>query len=752
MRSLISNHSVAASENGWTNDSLCKSWFEDVFVPAAAKHNTSGKPILLIFDGHGSHLTPEMIDHAFTNNVILFLLPAKTSHMLQPLDVGIFNHVQRLWEDRTRERAVTLDPITKADVIREYFDIRQHAFIPRYIADAWRRSGIHPFNRDIFPEEAYAPAQNYSTLVHVPASMRLIPTVGTSPVSARFTSDIEGSTDEDDASQSTSSASDSSDSDTDDMEITFHSSPPPRTPSPPLHRIRTPTSSSRRMFERQGSAPATPSRIRTEDAVLVRASSLPPSSPPPPSSPILAPIAPRPLPVYSIPPLPDYTRDKYRKASKSLSRHVSRRPMALPLSASRSTTSLGSSDGSSRVTRSRLALAASTSDQPAATLEERVEILERRVWFAEENIVQLQGVNQAAEAHISLAIIENSHLRKVNEKTEAKRAKKAKGGPSTIVSLKSGILTAPGKYAEWQAEQAASAAAEALAKEQAAVKAHEQQQAKDERRAIVRNRDYEFVRTWGYYKNTAKVQEVRTLADDLGISLEDGKGKAKARAGLVQEMSDLFAAKPELKTDKRYKALWARRSTAADAADDGQSAAQPPQPVAEANLPSSLVVRQPRTRARVDPYPTAPSGSSQPLRQLPVDSPNTPRTPFALGHHAQPLAQALSAQTPLWHPDMASTFTPPAAMWLPQNYVQHNPGPAVQSDSAPVAGPGPSSLASRQEIYTAGPRAQPAFALPAPTAGQFWRQEYDAQGPSYTLRPPGPESWPRSAQQDRADA
>jgi hypothetical protein len=88
--------SVATSDNGWTDDEVGFQWFKDIFVPQAtarnrrATHDTvdgpqlenEGElpPILLIYDGHGSHTTLEWITHARANNDILFCLIPHTTH------------------------------------------------------------------------------------------------------------------------------------------------------------------------------------------------------------------------------------------------------------------------------------------------------------------------------------------------------------------------------------------------------------------------------------------------------------------------------------------------------------------------------------------------------------------------------------------------------------------------------------------------------------------------------------------------
>ena len=48
------------------------------------------RPVLLIEDGHSSHVSIKLIELARKNGVHLLCLPAHTTHILPPLDVGVF--------------------------------------------------------------------------------------------------------------------------------------------------------------------------------------------------------------------------------------------------------------------------------------------------------------------------------------------------------------------------------------------------------------------------------------------------------------------------------------------------------------------------------------------------------------------------------------------------------------------------------------------------------------------------------------
>ena len=55
-------------------------------------------PVLLLYDGHRSNINLGIINLAQQEHVVLFVFPAHTSHVLQPLDVdvGCFGHYERI--------------------------------------------------------------------------------------------------------------------------------------------------------------------------------------------------------------------------------------------------------------------------------------------------------------------------------------------------------------------------------------------------------------------------------------------------------------------------------------------------------------------------------------------------------------------------------------------------------------------------------------------------------------------------------
>lgn len=79
---------VALSENGWTDNELGLEWLNH--FDQHTKGRAQGEYHCHILDGHDSHINTAIIELAIQKKIILLCLPPHTTHLLQPLDVGIF--------------------------------------------------------------------------------------------------------------------------------------------------------------------------------------------------------------------------------------------------------------------------------------------------------------------------------------------------------------------------------------------------------------------------------------------------------------------------------------------------------------------------------------------------------------------------------------------------------------------------------------------------------------------------------------
>src|ERR1700677_1326345 len=167
---------IALSDKGWTNNFIAAQWFEKCFLPQATAKNTSGKTILLIYDGHKSHETIKLREIAVQHKIELYHLPAHTSHRLQPLDVGVFGPLQRVWQNRcVAAMEDTGQEITWQQVVKEYMTACTESFKEKTILSAWRKSGISPFDPGRFTLHDFGPSIPLSFKAPLPKSFPMPP-------------------------------------------------------------------------------------------------------------------------------------------------------------------------------------------------------------------------------------------------------------------------------------------------------------------------------------------------------------------------------------------------------------------------------------------------------------------------------------------------------------------------------------------------------------------------------------------------
>jgi hypothetical protein len=165
-------YSIGLTENGWTSDITGNEWLIKSFIPQVrAREPNMDEPILLILDGHGSHETDTFIDTALESNIHILKLPAHTTHQTQPLDVGCFGPLKSQWVEHCEAHLeLTGEPLPKADFVKAYIAIRDEAVTPELVQAAFRKTGIAPFNANIFTEADYGPSYGSSTSAHLPQS------------------------------------------------------------------------------------------------------------------------------------------------------------------------------------------------------------------------------------------------------------------------------------------------------------------------------------------------------------------------------------------------------------------------------------------------------------------------------------------------------------------------------------------------------------------------------------------------------
>jgi hypothetical protein len=153
---LIGNHDYeeedsavfAISDNGWTNDNIGLLWLKDHFE-IETRPDDPNEYRLLILDGHSSHLTLEFLDYAQAHKIEILCFPGHSTHLLQPLDVGIFGPLGTYYSNEVDDwtRTHPYQSINKGDFFPMCQRARKKAFSKKNILSSFAEAGIHPFRR-----------------------------------------------------------------------------------------------------------------------------------------------------------------------------------------------------------------------------------------------------------------------------------------------------------------------------------------------------------------------------------------------------------------------------------------------------------------------------------------------------------------------------------------------------------------------------------------------------------------------------
>jgi hypothetical protein len=144
-RKLPADWVISMSDNGRTTDELGFEWLKHFNKHTESR--TTGVYRLLILDVHGSHGTPEFDQYCTQNRIISLCMPANTSHLLQPLDVGCFSPLKTAYRNEVGELARQgVFHIDKEEFLDIYPRVRTLIFSEKNIKSGFRATGLVPYN------------------------------------------------------------------------------------------------------------------------------------------------------------------------------------------------------------------------------------------------------------------------------------------------------------------------------------------------------------------------------------------------------------------------------------------------------------------------------------------------------------------------------------------------------------------------------------------------------------------------------
>lgn len=152
------------TKSGWMEDYAFKAWLSDVFCPFILVRNVK-TPVLLIFDGHNSHITYSMLQVAKERGVEIVCMPAHTSHVFQPLDVAVYHPLKVVWREllhkHNREtRHLAIGKPSFPILLNQLF--KAICAKPENVLAGFRKCGLVPLDKEAIPKAAITLASQFA--------------------------------------------------------------------------------------------------------------------------------------------------------------------------------------------------------------------------------------------------------------------------------------------------------------------------------------------------------------------------------------------------------------------------------------------------------------------------------------------------------------------------------------------------------------------------------------------------------------
>ena len=120
-------------------------WFANHFIPNLPQV----RPVVLLVDGHDSHLNLELFQLAEKNGIYLYSLLQNATHLVQSTDVGLFGPLKKSWYKEVRlfaQRNPNTD-INKKNFCSVFKATWEEVMSPSVLVSAFHKSGIYPLDR-----------------------------------------------------------------------------------------------------------------------------------------------------------------------------------------------------------------------------------------------------------------------------------------------------------------------------------------------------------------------------------------------------------------------------------------------------------------------------------------------------------------------------------------------------------------------------------------------------------------------------
>ena len=121
--------------------------------------------VVLLVDGHSSHIDIHTSKFCRENNILLYCLPPHSSHLTQPLDVSFFKPLKSAWGKACNSYCAT-NPgfqVTKHEFAQIFREAWLSSTRMSTIVNGFREAGICPFKPEVVLKSKLLPSLQFSS-------------------------------------------------------------------------------------------------------------------------------------------------------------------------------------------------------------------------------------------------------------------------------------------------------------------------------------------------------------------------------------------------------------------------------------------------------------------------------------------------------------------------------------------------------------------------------------------------------------
>ena len=146
------------TKSGWMNAEVFKR-----FIVHFSEHAGATRPVVLLVDSVSSHIDMGVFQLAIQHQIELYRIVPNATHLMQPLDKGVFGPLKKMWNTVTRAHyrenpGVKINRTNFAQKLKEAYI---QFYKPLTVVNSFKASGIYPVDSTMIAEGDLKPGLTY---------------------------------------------------------------------------------------------------------------------------------------------------------------------------------------------------------------------------------------------------------------------------------------------------------------------------------------------------------------------------------------------------------------------------------------------------------------------------------------------------------------------------------------------------------------------------------------------------------------